>query len=532
PSRSIGEGIEASVIAWSNNAPEVTTYGLSGKTETFTPLRVIGNDPLRQFLVDFPNGRVQTLELAYDPHSNQWFNVFGNERRKPGEWGHWTGRGMNWNSMCASCHNTRLLRNYDEAGDAYHTTMAEMSVGCEACHGPMKAHDDWQNQFGKSGREDPTLKKFTHAQTLDTCGACHARRTELTADFKPGGHFLDSYDLVVVDATDRYYADGQVRAEDYEYASFLGSRMHLRGVACTDCHNPHTMKTLLPGNWLCLRCHNGSYTNAPVIDPIAHSHHKVFGFTNLVSRAETNGQAISVAVNTDLTSYRPREIAEQGGECVNCHMPQTVYMQRHWRHDHGFTIPDPLLTKEFGIPNACNRCHKDKTIEWALDACEQWYGPKMDRPSRLRAQIIARAQAGDPGAREPLVGLLDREDSPYWRAAELGFLGRWSARPEIVSLLVTNLGDTNALVRTSAAAALEPALTASYAGVAEALEKSLHDPVRSVRIAAVGSLGDKVAPDSAAGLEFQRYLDANADQPTGQAQKAIACSMHNDLVSA
>ena len=34
-------------------------------------------------------------------------------------------------------------------------------------------------------------------------------------------------------------------------------------------------------------------------------------------------------------------------------MPVTTYMQRHPRHDHGFTIPDPLLTKQFGTPNAC-----------------------------------------------------------------------------------------------------------------------------------------------------------------------------------
>ena len=47
---------------------------------------------------------------------------------------------MNWNSFCAECHNTRLHENYDAATDSYQTTMAEMGVGCEACHGPLKAH--------------------------------------------------------------------------------------------------------------------------------------------------------------------------------------------------------------------------------------------------------------------------------------------------------------------------------------------------------------------------------------------------------
>ena len=54
-------------------------------------------------------------------------------------------------------------------------------------------------------------------------------------------------------------------------------------------------------------------------------------------------------------------------------MPQTTYMQRHPRRDHGFTIPDPLLTQELGVPNACNRCHEDQTTDWAIEATERWY---------------------------------------------------------------------------------------------------------------------------------------------------------------
>ena len=118
----------------------VRTKGFEGAIEDYEVVRVIGHDPLRQFLVDGGNGRLQTLEASYDPHNAEWFNVYGDEDRQSGEWGHWTGRGMNWNAMCASCHNTRLRKNYDEASDSYHTSMAEMTVSCEACHGPMEKH--------------------------------------------------------------------------------------------------------------------------------------------------------------------------------------------------------------------------------------------------------------------------------------------------------------------------------------------------------------------------------------------------------
>jgi len=516
PPRFFGHGSQSSSVRWSDGGPQATVVGPAAKAESYEPVRVIGNEPLRQFLVAFPGGRLQALEGAYDPLSNQWFEVYGNEERKPGEWGHWTGRGMNWNYMCGSCHNTRLRRNYDERTDSYHTTMAEMSVGCEACHGPLKAHDEWQQRFGRSGQPDPTLTKLTRPQVLDNCGACHARRTDLTGDFRPGDNFVDRFDLALVDQSERYYPDGQVRDEDYEYGSLLGSRMHLRGVQCLDCHNPHSMKTLLPGNWLCLRCHNGSDTNVPAIDPLGHSHHKVYGS----------------ATNVDLMGYRPKDIQEKGGECVNCHMPQTVYMQRHWRHDHGFTSPDPILSKQFGIPNACNRCHQDRSADWALAYCEQWYGPKMERPSRRRAQVIVHAQRGEAAARDELVVLLKEEQSPYWRAVAVGLLGHWATRPEIASLLLSSLGHTNALVRTSAAAALEPALAASIPGVGQALDKALRDPVRSVRIAAASSLGNRLDPESAAGREFEQCLDNNADQPSGQMQKGIFCFLHGDYQAA
>jgi len=519
PPRAFEHGTQRTEARWTNSAAQVTSTGLSGQPETHDVARVIGHDPLRQFLVSFPAGRFQTLEASYDPHSNQWFNVYGNEDRRPGEWGHWTGRGMNWNFMCAGCHNTRLRRNYDEATDSYHTTMAEMSVGCEACHGPLKKHNEWQRQFGKSGRKDPTVVKCSRAQILEDCAACHARRTDLTGDFKPGDRFSDHFDLTFVDYTERYYADGQVRDEDYEYGSFLGSRMHQRGVICLDCHDPHSARPTLPGNFLCIRCHNGSDTNAPAINPVTHSFHKVFGY-------DTNG----VLVTNDLRSYKPREIKETGGECVNCHMPQTPYMQRHWRHDHGFTIPDPLLTKKFNIPNACNRCHRDKSVDWSLEYCDKWYGEKMNRPTRTRAEWIARAQQSDPAAREGLLGLLSREDSPYWQAVLLGLLGPWAAQPEVISVMLRSLDHTNALVRGAAAHALGPALAAP--GVSEALRQRLEDPVRSVRLAAAWASRAALDPTSQAGRELQFFLDSSADQPGGQMRKGDYYFTRNDLPAA
>jgi predicted CXXCH cytochrome family protein len=463
---------------------------------------------LVQLLIGTTNGRWQALDNAWDTRRHEWFNVFGPEKRLPGEWGHWTGRGMNWNSMCAYCHNTHLLKNYNLQSDSYHTTMAERSVGCEACHGPAQAHIAWQQRYAKSGRKDPTLPPLSRRQNFDACGACHARRSELTGDFMPGDGFFDHFDLAMADATDLYYPDGQVRDEDYEYASFLGSRMGAGGVDCLDCHQPHSAKIRLPGNFLCLRCHNGSYTNAPVIDPVAHSHHRVYGYN-----------ADGKLVDTDLSHFRPDEIQETGGECVNCHMPQKVYMQRQSRHDHGLTIPDPLLTKECGIPNACNRCHQDKDADWAAARVDQWYGKLMERPSRQRTRRLAAARAGNPAVIEPLLKTLAVETNSYWKAAILNYLQPWAAAPRVAAVLRQSLADSNALVRTKAAHALDTELDDQVSSeTTAALRARLEDPVRSVRIAAAWALRAALHPGSRAGRDLGLFLDANADQPGGQLQ--------------
>src|SRR5579872_4279193 len=309
------------------NHYELVTTGFNSNVQPYRVERVIGCDPLKQFLTEATNGRWQAQQSAYDVNSNQWFDIYAGENRGPGEWGHWTGRGMNWNSMCAECHNTGLEKNYDENTDGYHTTLAEMSVGCEACHGPLKVHSDWQRTHSHGSIKDPTVFVKSPQRVLDICGSCHSRRDDLSGKFVDGDSLFDHYSIEILDETDQWYADGQVHGEDYEFASFISSKMSQSDVTCMDCHNPHSGKTRAAGNDLCMRCHSGAFPKAPVITPLQHSHHSA---------------------------------TSSGSSCIGCHMPVTVYMQRHPRHDHGFTIPDPLLTTELNTPNACNRCHSDK----------------------------------------------------------------------------------------------------------------------------------------------------------------------------
>jgi hypothetical protein len=73
------------------------------------------------------------------------------------DWLYWTNNGQNWNAMCAECHSTDLRKNYDPDDDTYHTAWSEISVGCEACHGPGSDHVAWA-QLPEMGRPDVPIR--------------------------------------------------------------------------------------------------------------------------------------------------------------------------------------------------------------------------------------------------------------------------------------------------------------------------------------------------------------------------------------
>lgn len=513
PEHKVHHGKQDSVIGKKDGEYAIITEGGDGKITAFSPRRIIGKSPLWQAVVDGERGRYQVTALSYDPRKHEWFDVFGDENRRPHEWGFWANRGMTWNSMCGSCHTTDFHKNYDHETDSYDTKFLELGIGCEGCHGPYKSHVTEMVAQGKTGAAASSsvtvswppksfLEKRPEGQPaisgaernrldviIDTCGSCHARRVDLTGRFRPGERFLDHYRPVIPDESEIYYEDGQVHEEDYEFTSFLSSRMHAMGVRCIHCHDPHTSKLRAEENDLCLGCHQGK------IDPVAHSHH---------------------------------DINQPGGKCANCHMPLTTYMQRHARRDHGFTIPDPTLTRDYEIPNACNRCHEDKTVKWAIGHTARWYGKRMDRHTQRRARALAEARRSNDGAEEGLVRLLETENSKFWRSAALGLSAPWLDRnPALLKTLIESLKDRDPLLRATAARMAETLLANRglpqplRTGLEQSLATLLKDPVRAVRIDAAWSLRRSLQRSSDASRELNDYLFYNSDQPTGALQIGV-----------
>jgi predicted CXXCH cytochrome family protein len=469
---------------------ELVVTDAQGKTEHFQALAVIGVEPLLQYLVALPGGRLQVFDWAFDTLKKEWFYVFGEEMREAHEWGYWKNRGMNWNSRCASCHMTDFKKGYDVATDSYHSTWKEMGISCLQCHGTMEGHP------GDAQKNTPS-KNLSAQQIMDSCGSCHARREELDGNFKTGDAFSDHYRLILPDTPGIFYPDGQVHEEDFEYASFLLSRMGNKGVTCLDCHNPHSGKLKLPveNNQLCLSCHTPPGIRGAIpIEVLAHSHHP-------------EGSA--------------------GNRCVECHMPTTVYMQRDARRDHGFTIPDPLLTKELGIPNSCNRCHSDKSTDWALKWVNQWYGKNMDRHSRDRARVIAAAQNQNPEILPSLLEMAHSEETPAWKASLVALLAPWASRAEVKKILAESLQDSSPLVRSAALRAME-----GLTDPQDAFSSLLHDPTRLVRLDASWIWANRTDLHSGDDRELLDYLNFNSDQPEGALRQGELALNNHRLIEA
>jgi tetratricopeptide (TPR) repeat protein len=480
----------------------VKTEGPDGELHDYELSYTFGVEPLQQYLVEFPGGRLQALSLAWDTRPKEqggqrWFHLYPDEKISHTDELHWTQASQNWNSMCAECHSTNLQKGYDAASRTFSTTWSEIDVSCEACHGPGADHVRWARRGpGWKGLEadkglavslderrgvqwtmNPDTGNAVRSQPrsgdreIELCARCHSRRSPISDGYVHGEPLLNHYLPRLLDEG-MYYADGQIDDEVYVYGSFLQSRMYHAGVSCSDCHEPHSLSLRAPGNGVCLQCHQ-----AEQYDQASHHFHKP-------------GSA--------------------GASCAECHMPPKSYMVVDPRHDHSMRIPRPDLSVKLGTPNACNACHQDRSPEWAAEQFERWYG---DEPTGFQAyaQAFHGSRGGQAGSGERLAELVrDAETPAIARATALAGIGPYLS-PATLDVLTLGLGDDDPLVRAAAVEALEYTPAELRARLAFPM---LNDPLRAVRMEAGRVLASlptgELADDQSALLErgLQDYVGA------------------------
>lgn len=362
-----------------DSTPEfwVNIQGEDGQFHDYQIKYTFGYEPLQQYMVEFDDGRVQLIPFAWDSRTKnnggqRWFNLYPDMTKSHQEF-FWTNTGQNWNYMCADCHSTNVDKNFDITTNTYNTTFSEINVACESCHSAASEHLSWANQSNQAtkvhskGKPETinktitlnakgfsrnlsksvqnwqvnnkkktlTPKSIEHSQQVLVCAQCHSRRTQISSkNHVDGNAFGERYLLDLVSNTN-YHPDGQVYNEDFVYGSFLQSKMYKNGVVCSDCHNPHTAELKLPIETLCLQCHQSD--------------------------------------NYASTQHHKHPENSSGAQCVNCHMPETTYMEIDARRDHGFHIPTPDLAQQLGTPDTCLSCHINKDSQWSANKVNTWY---------------------------------------------------------------------------------------------------------------------------------------------------------------
>jgi hypothetical protein len=404
-------------------------------------VRAVGSRRYQQYLADV-GGVLWRLPMAFHVEEKRWFHMNGafltpDPAVDPGggfEGGESAGTRptfgggefdrhvTRWNDNCIFCHNVAPNPGLDPATGVFSTSVAELGIGCEACHGPGAEHAQINGDpvrryvLHRSGVADPTIvnpARLSPSRAADLCGRCHGQR--ITDDLRPflahGDPFVPGDDLGLFSApiwresslggeagifAARFWNDGTPRLTAYEYQGLLQSRCSQRGIlTCTNCHGMHDgdprsqIRPTATGDRACTVCH----LELAGLQAVArHTHHEPGG---------------------------------PGARCVSCHMPRIVYGVLDIHSSHRIEIPNPPRAMAMGRPDACTLCHVESDRAWAARQWERlWPSPEAPRrrpsvPDPLDDGLgpLDALRAGDPVARAVAADAIGRAPWPAVQAA-------------------------------------------------------------------------------------------------------------------
>ena len=291
-----------------------------------------------------------------------------------------------WNHHCIKCHSTAGNPGLKEDDLSFDTKVAELGISCEACHGPAAEHSKYYRsplaRFKEHFKDSPASKilnpaklaKLDHKRSSQICGQCHG--VYIYNDAKVGNEFArngpkyrpgDDINLIRYyiqhprtgrskESTielkqnpeffrERWWDDGTILAGGREFTAMRVSACYTKGtMSCMSCHSMHhsdpvdQLKPDMRGKAACVECHTEpEYTTA--IEQ--HTFHK-----------------------PDST----------GSNCLNCHMPHTTYALLGAIRNHQVQSPSAERSIHHGVPNACNLCHLDQTLDWTQQQLAKRYG--------------------------------------------------------------------------------------------------------------------------------------------------------------
>ncbi|MFK8111537.1 MAG: multiheme c-type cytochrome [Rubripirellula sp.] len=341
-----------------------------------------------------------------------------------------------WNQVCSKCHSTNPRMRLQPESHVWDTHVAEFGIACEACHGPGETHVAFyetnattseQSLVGRDQVVNPV--SLPHDAKSHVCGQCHGvgllNFDEMSEEdylangspFRPGATIEETPFCSIVQASPEhwqtdtfkrfakmpnhlaghFWPDGEVRVSGREYNGLLESKCFQEGdMSCLSCHTMHEqdlerqaewrndqLKTAMNGDQACLQCH-AEYEQLGA----SHTHHPV---------------------------------GSTGSQCMNCHMPHTVFGLLKTIRSHRVSSPSVESTVKTSRPNACNLCHLDKTLKWSSGHLTTWYGQKevkLTKDEQTIAASVLQLLKGDAGQRAIQVSALGSAEAREASGAE------------------------------------------------------------------------------------------------------------------
>lgn len=442
---------------------QMQCLGDDGATRDYPVHYVIGGRKLEMYVTETgADRRPQVLPAMWSNRESRFIPYWAIDlKREPSPVEHtsdrfWTQRQRTFVSYCHRCHSPETAVTYDPVTGHYGVDWGppeHVGVQCVACHGDATTHvRDAERGVaapalpGRNPRPDQRA-----VAEVEACGWCHVSGEWLDLGYRPGRPFFDHFMPLVLDDTLHFWPDGRYRDHAYLYLAHEMSRCFQRGaLRCTDCHAVHgdrdaatTRATSLAA---CMRCHDAL--------PVACTSHA-----------------------GDAAATRP--------DCLACHMPPISIERGHGRmHDHRIAIPDPTLSKEAGIPNACTPCHATQPVEFAESALKALHvkTPWRRAPAlAIDAALKGRAGEAAPGLRAALA-----DHALPWpvRATAARLLAN-AASLDSAAAVVAALNDAHPMVRAGAAYGC---IGQPGPEVMAALRAARTDAVRVVRVMVAASL--------------------------------------------
>ncbi len=399
---------------------------------TLPILRTVGSNRYQQYLSQIPTGRdtYYRLHLLWHMGDERWVHInaafLGPDRQG------FDDHVAVWNHNCIYCHNTGPVPNVTNLQEyqsrvmrgervqenldlKYSSSVAELGIACETCHGPGGEHarrnrNPLRRYYLHLGHDtDPSIvnpEKLTSERSTQVCGQCHGQRTPKSLaqtfqwmnsgpTYRSGDDLIEHVNPVSRDthvpagsSPDlfrlRFWSDATPRLTAYEYQGITQSACYLKGeLTCISCHTMHDgdIHGMLPAkhrtNQVCNDCHADL-----VADPAAHSRHDAEG---------------------------------SGSLCLSCHMPKIVYGVMEIHRSHHIENPDPATQAEMQRPDACTICHLDRSVAWAAAESNKWW-QSGTRPPPLQdydtVEWVRSLLAGDPVQRAVAAKHAGRSDAP------------------------------------------------------------------------------------------------------------------------